>query len=111
MPDNTDFYGVYLDKELIAGGMVFKFDDHVFHTQYLAVKQNKTNIFANEFLYKSLIEEARAEGFEYLSFGTSTFESGRILNRPLAQYKEGFGTNEYVNRTYYKILHKGRITS
>ncbi len=111
LPDNTDFYGVYLDKELIAGGMVFKFDDQVFHTQYLAVKQNKTNIFANEFLYKSLIEEARAEGFEYLSFGTSTFESGRILNRPLAQYKEGFGTNEYVNRTYYKILHKGRITS
>lgn len=102
LPNNTDFYGVYLDGELVAAGMIFKFDRQVFHTQYLAVMQDKTNIFANEFLYKSLIEEAKIEGFQYMSFGTSTFEGGKTLNRPLAQYKEGFGTNEYVNRTYYK---------
>ena len=104
LPENTDFYGVYLEGELVAGGMIFKFDTQVFHTQYLAVMQNKTNIFANEFLYKSLIEQAKKEGFRYISFGTSTFDGGRILNRSLAQYKEGFGTKEYVNRTYFKSL-------
>lgn len=100
--ENVDFYGVYFEEELIAGGMVFKFNKQVFHTQYLAVKQNKTDFFANDFMYKSLIDTARNEGFQYLSFGTSTFEGGKVLNRPLAQYKEGFGTQEYVNRTYLK---------
>lgn len=104
LPENTDFYGVYLDNEMIAGGMIFKFDTQVFHTQYLAVRQDKTKIFANEFMYEKLIETAKSEGFKYMSFGTSTFEGGKKLNRQLAQYKEGFGTCEYVNRTYFKVL-------
>lgn len=104
LPENTDFYGVFSDNELIAGGMIFKFEKQVFHTQYLAVMQEKNDTFANEFLYKSLIEEAKKEGYQYLSFGTSTFDRGKVLNRPLAQYKEGFGTSEYVNRTYIKNL-------
>lgn len=101
---NVGFYGVYSDEVLIAGGMVFKFESLVFHTQYLAVQQDKTNLFANEFLYKSLIDTAKSEGFKYMSFGTSTFDGGKVLNRSLAQYKEGFGTCEYVNRTYKKKM-------
>ena len=104
LPENTDFYGVFSDNTLIAGGMIFKFEKQVFHTQYLAVMQDRKDTFANEFLYKSLIEEAKKEGYQYLSFGTSTFDGGKVLNRPLAQYKEGFGTSEYVNRTYIKNL-------
>lgn len=104
LPENTDFYGVYLGGEMIAGSMVFQFDRRVFHTQYLAVRQDKTGLYANEFLYKNLIETAKKEGFSYLSFGTSTLEGGKVLNRPLAQYKEGFGTTTYVNKTYRKNL-------
>lgn len=104
LPENTDFYGVYLGNQMIAGGMIFNFDKRVFHTQYLAVRQDMTKLFANEFLYKNLIETAKLNGFQYISFGTSTFDGGRVLNRPLAQYKEGFGTCEYVNRTYSKVL-------
>lgn len=103
LPQNTDFYGVYLQNEMVAGGMIFNFEKKVFHTQYLAVRQDMTKIFANEFLYENLIETAKNNGFTYMSFGTSTFDGGKILNRPLAQYKEGFGTCEYVNRTYSKI--------
>lgn len=104
LPQNTDFYGVYLKDEMIAGGMIFKFASQVFHTQYLAVRQDMTNIYANEFLYTKLIETAKEEGYRYISFGTSTFDGGRVLNRKLAQYKEGYGTFEYVNRTYSKII-------
>ena len=99
LKENTKFYGVFYGSELIAGGMVFIIND-VFHTQYLAVKQDKTNMFANEFLYTNLIMEAKQNAYDKISFGTSTFEGGKILNRPLAQYKEGFGTKEYVNKTY-----------
>lgn len=104
LPENTKFYGVFLEGEMIAAGMVFLFGKKVFHTQYLAVLQDKTNLFANEFLYTKLIETAKMEGFHKISFGTSTFEGGKVLNRPLAMFKEGFGTKVYVNRTYKKIM-------
>lgn len=104
LKENTQFYGVYLEDELIAASMIFLFGKKNFHTQYLAVKQNRTDKFANEFLYTKLIEVAKDEKFEILSFGTSTFDGGKVLNRPLAQFKEGFGTQEYINRTYKKII-------
>lgn len=104
LPQNVKFYGVYHENELVAAGMVFLFGKQVFHTQYLAVMQNRTNLFVNEFLYEKLIETARNDGFSTMSFGTSTLEGGKVLNRPLAQFKEGFGTKEYVNRIYRKIL-------
>jgi len=47
------FFGVYQEKEMLAGGMVFSFDKRVFHTQYLAARQKETRLFLNEFLYKT----------------------------------------------------------
>lgn len=102
IPQNVDFYGVYMEDELIAGGMVFLFTNEIMHTQYLAVRQEHSNLFANEFLYTNIIETARRKGFKKLSFGTSTLEEGKVLNRSLALYKEGFGTKEYINFHYIK---------
>ena len=104
IPENTKFYGVFHDGEMIASGMAFLFGKNIFHTQYLAVLQNKTNLFANEFLYTNLIKTAKEEGFSIISFGTSTLEGGTVLNRPLAMFKEGFGSQAYVNRIYKKVL-------
>lgn len=103
----VQFYGVYLEQELAAGAMIFCFGKQVFHTQYLAAKQEKLGLYPNEFLYKNLIEIAKQEGFKSLSFGTSTLEHGRVLNQSLAQFKEGFGTMEYVNRTFTKAIQGG----
>ena len=102
LKDIVQFFGVYSESELIAGSMVFCFDKNVFHTQYLACRQDQTDTHANEFLYKHLIDEAKKSGFAKLSFGTSTLEGGKVLNKSLAQFKEGFGTTAYVNRTYRK---------
>ena len=101
---NVEFYGVYLEDELIAGGMVFLFEHDVMHTQYLAVKQEHTNLFANEFLYTNVIRIAQENNYKKLSFGTSTLEEGKILNRSLALYKEGFGTKEYINYRYKRVF-------
>lgn len=105
MPEETGFYGVYLANEMIAGGMVFQFKGDVMHTQYLAVRQDKKDLFVNEFLYMNLINTAKENGFKKLSFGTSTLGGGKILNKPLALFKEGFGAKAYVNRTYHKTFH------
>ncbi len=100
--NETAFFGVFSGEEMIAGSMVFYFDTGVFHTQYLAVSQDKKDLFVNEFLYTSLIETARDRGFKKISFGTSTLEGGRVLNKPLALYKEGFGTEPFINNIYSK---------
>lgn len=102
IPQNVDFYGVYLQDRLMAGSMVFLFSKTMMHTQYLAVKQGHADLYANEFLYANLIKTAQQNDYEKLSFGISTLEEGKILNRNLALYKEGFGTKEYINFRYKK---------
>lgn len=99
-----EFYGVYLQNTLIAGSMVFKFDNKVFHTQYLAADQAYLKLFPMNFLDTNLIKTARDEGFEYFSFGISTEDDGKILNYNLAEFKEGFGTLYSLNKTFYKNI-------
>ena len=101
LTDIVKFYGVYLNDKMIAGSMVFCFNG-VFHTQYLAVLGQFSDLFANEFLYVSLIEEAMKNKYKYFSFGTSTLDNGHVLNSNLARFKEGFGTSQYNNKTFSK---------
>lgn len=107
LSDVVQFYGVYYENLLVAGSMVFCFDKRVFHTQYLASDQERLSLYVNEFLYTNLIETARFNGFDCISFGTSTLEHGKVLNKSLAQFKAGFGTTEYVNRTLKKHVVQG----
>ncbi|SFW47733.1 GNAT family N-acetyltransferase [Selenomonas ruminantium] len=101
LKDIVSFYGVYHGKEMVAGSMVFNFcDKKVFHTQYLASRQDKLEYCPNEFLYVGLIEAARAEGYKYLSYGTASLNHGMVYNESLGRFKEGFNTDTYVNRCY-----------
>ena len=101
LKDIVSFYGVYFQNRMIAGSMVFNFNDKkVFHTQYLASRHDCLDLCPNEFLYVNLIKEALRQQYRFLSYGTSTLEHGAVLNKNLALYKEGFNTESYVNRTY-----------
>ena len=102
LKDKARFFCVFKEKEAVAASMVFDFDHIVFHTQYLASKMAYSSLYVNEFLYCNLISCAREEKFPFLSFGTATLDGGRTLNYNLAQYKEQYGTDQYVNRTYHK---------
>lgn len=104
IPEEIKFYGVFDRDEMIAGSMLFDFYHKVLHTQYLATKQDRLAQHPNEFLYYSLIKGAMQEEYPYISFGTATLEHGKVLNKSLAQFKEGFGTNQFVNYTYCKSL-------
>jgi len=98
----VEFYGVYFEERMIAGSMIFLFGDTVFHTQYLAADQSCLKMYPMNFMDYNLIQTARDRGFRYFSFGTSTHERGKVLNKPLAEFKEGFGTQCGVNKTYVK---------
>lgn len=104
LTDVVRFYGVYEEDKLVAGSMLFAFGKRVLHTQYLACLPEYNKKFAMNFMDYNLIMIARQEGFEHFSFGTSTGDHGKNLNLGLALYKEGFGCNYSVNRTYYKTL-------
>jgi hypothetical protein len=100
----AEFYGVYNGDTMIAGSMVFIFKDQVFHTQYLAADQSCLKLYPMNYLDVKLIETSKERGFRYFSFGTSTFEHGKVLNKPLIEFKSGFGTEFGLNRTFVKNL-------
>lgn len=106
--DIVEFYGVFYGEHMIASSMIFVFDNvggnAVFHTQYLAADQSSLKMYPMNFMDYNLIQTARDRGFRYFSFGTSTHEHGKVLNKPLAEFKEGFGTQYGVNKTYVKRL-------
>ena len=104
LKEYVGFYGAYLGDKLLAGSMVFYFGQKVFHTQYLAMDNEYSNIFPMNFLDYHLIRTAKEKGFDKFSFGISTEERGRILNTSLAQFKEGFGCDYCVNRSYDKFI-------
>ncbi|MCR5204103.1 MAG: GNAT family N-acetyltransferase [Lachnospiraceae bacterium] len=104
LSDLVRFYGVFEENRLVAGTMLFDFNHKVLHTQYLACLPEYNSKFAMNYMDYNLIMIAKNEGFDIFSFGTSTGNHGKELNLGLALYKEGFGCDYSVNRTYYKMV-------
>lgn len=104
LTETVGFYGVYLQERLVAGCMAFYFEKKVFHTQYLAQDPDFAHLYLMNFLDFELIRLAKEKGFEKFSFGISTENRGRILNKGLALFKEGFGCRYCVNRSFLKML-------
>lgn len=97
------FWGIMLDNTIIAGSMTFQFNN-VLHTQYLAADTSYQKYQPMSVLYYYLIKYAYDHNYDKLSWGISTEDKGSILNETLLAFKESFGSNYSMNRTYYKIL-------
>lgn len=104
LSQNIEFYGVYKDEKLIAGSMVFLFENDVFHTQYLASDEDYLKCYPMDYLIYHLIETAISKKMTYFSFGICTEDRGRYLNLGLSRFKEGFGTHFCNNKIYEKNL-------
>lgn len=104
LTDIIDFYGVFYEDKMVAGTMLFYFGKQVLHTQYLAQDPEYADLFLMNYLDFKLIQLARDNGFKKFSFGISTEERGKVLNKGLALFKEGFGCDYSINRSYTKIL-------
>ena len=102
--DQIQFYGVYLEEQMIAGSMIFVFDGRIFHTQYLSSDEQYLKMFPMDFLITNLIQAAVDQNMELFSFGICTEDQGRYLNLGLSRFKEGFGTEFCINRSYEKEL-------
>lgn len=98
--DEIKFYGVFLNDDLIAGSMVFIFNDNIFHTQYLSSDEQYLKLYPMDFLIYNLINEAIKLSTELFSFGICTENRGKYINLGLSKFKEGFGSEFSINRTY-----------
>ncbi len=88
-PKNIHLYAAIKDGRLIAGSVIFEYEQAV-HTQYMAADEEAREIGALDLVIATVIEEYKTKK-RWMDFGIST-EHGRIyLNEGLIAQKEGFG--------------------
>lgn len=98
-----EFLGIFLEKEMIAGGMMFYFhNSSTAHTQYLAQKDAYTKLSPMSYLYYSIIVEMKKRGYQKVSWGIVTEDLGKYINTGLVTSKEDYGSTYCNNMTYYK---------
>lgn len=105
IPGFVRFYGVFYNEKMVAGSMVFLING-IFHTQYLCADPDYLFLKPMDFMDATLLQLSKEEGYLGFSFGISTEEHGQILNENLSRYKYSFGTNYYINKTFYKTIKK-----
>jgi hypothetical protein len=104
--DEVRFLGVRDPSgAMVAGACLFYFrQTNTLHTQYLATDTRVHGYAPSAFLYDGVLNMGLESGADTLSFGTSTFEHGHVLNLGLIQNKEGYGCQPAVNRRFVKKL-------
>ena len=102
--ERIDFYGVFYEGKMIAGSMIFKFDGDIYHTQYLASDDEYLKMFPLDFLICNLLQQAVNENMKVFTFGICTEDSGRYINVGLSRFKEGFGAEYCINKSFEKRI-------
>lgn len=102
--NEIEFYGVYKDDKMIAGSMLFYFNDDIVHTQYLSSDEDYLSMFPMDFLIYNLINVGLQKNKKIFSFGICTEDRGRYLNLGLSRFKEGFGAEFCINRSYEREI-------
>lgn len=97
-PENIRLYCAHDAVQLLAGALVF-INPTVVHTQYLACSDAGLDVGALDYLIDVMITREFAS-WRYLSFGVSTEDEGRALNKGLLHSKEAFGARGIVHDTY-----------
>lgn len=93
--NNIELKAVDKDGVMIAAALLFKFNN-VVHSQYLATSELGKETGALDYLIEEVIQDTKASGYEFFSFGISTENQGRTLNDGLLQQKESFGARGMV---------------
>lgn len=105
LKDEIEFFGSFLNGEMIAGTMVFIFAQvGVAHTQYLCAKQSFDDLSPMSFIYYSMMLEYKKRGYHKLNWGISSEHGGKELNFGLTRSKESYGSTYSLVRSFEKKL-------
>ena len=103
--DGIQFYGAYLGEQMVAGTMLFIFENvKCVHTQYLAYDAEYQQYNSMAFIYYKIIEICIQNGINKLSWGIATEHNGENINWGLANNKEEFGSIHGINSIYEKVF-------
>lgn len=103
--EECEFIGTYYNGEMVAGGMLFKFEDTgVVHTQYLSERRSFLKLSPMTYTYYWLIGEMKRRGFSRLSWGNTTEQRGKVINMGLVNSKEDYGSGYTNNLTYHIVF-------
>lgn len=97
-PEQISLHVATLDNEVIAGVLTFDSGLTV-HAQYIAANSRGRDSHSLDFLFLNLLKSLD-HPCRYFSFGISTFDEGRQLNRGLLEQKEGFGGRTLIQDWY-----------
>ena len=97
-PENIKLIAAYYQEKLIAGTVIFIYDN-VVHTQYMAANELAREIGALDLTISTLIDKYK-DTKKWLDFGISTEEAGHYLNEGLISQKEGFGGRTNIYQTW-----------
>ena len=89
LPENIHLFAAIKDGNMIAGTVVYEYDQ-VVHTQYMAANDEARTIGALDLAVSTVIEKYK-EIKKWLDFGISTEHGMIYLNEGLCSQKEGFG--------------------
>jgi len=86
-------YSAYYDDEIVAGITIFKFDN-VIKSQYGATTKAGEKLRALDFLFISLIQKFKNEGYFYFDMGTVANNEG-LLNQKIELGCDVFNNDSY----------------
>lgn len=98
-PHNIKLFTANGTGDTILAGVVVYETANVAHLQYIAASPEGKKAGALDMLIMHLIENVYKEK-QYIDFGISTENGGKVLNEGLISQKEGFGGRAIVYDTY-----------
>jgi hypothetical protein len=85
-------------QQAVLGGVVLYLWDRTAHVQYIGSSAEGRQAGALDLLFAKLIEDFR--DYRYFDFGISNEGDGRVYNRGLNEFKDGFGGRAIVHDHY-----------
>lgn len=99
--EDVKILGAYYNDKLIAGLMIMKINNNGWHIFYSANDYNYQKFRPVNLLVFNLIKHLRDLEYNYLNYGISTEKGGKIINKGLFEFKEGFNGSGIL-RTYWQ---------
>ncbi len=97
-PEQIKLFAAMYNNNMIAGSLIFVYEN-VIHTQYLAADDTAREIGALDYCINEIINKY-SETKQFLDFGISTENDGKLLNEGLISQKEGFGGRTIAYQTW-----------
>lgn len=97
-PENIKMFGGFIQDKFCGGTIIFE-TDLVAHTQYITTTEQGREIMVLDMVIDHLVSMYSAKK-KYFSFGISTDNDGRYLNKGLVAQKEMYGGRGTVHDFY-----------